>query len=408
MFATKVSENYSAEMLKKYKVELRQELDDILEYWINNVVDRTNGGFYGSVSNNNVQDELADKGVVLNSRILWAFSAAADFTENSHYKEAATRAFEYIQQYFIDQQYGGVYWSVDSKGKMLDGKKQIYGLAFCIYGLVEYYKLTGNETALALAKKIFQKIELYSHDTINGGYTEALTRNWKPIEDLRLSEKDNNEKKTMNTHLHIIEAYTNLYTVWPEIFLREKITNLLAIFEKHFLDKSNYHFKLFFTEEWESKSRLQSFGHDIEASWLLYQCAEISGNEMCIDKFRKIVLPVAAAAATALDSDGGMWYEHDPANGLLVKEKHSWPQAEAMIGFFNAYQLSGDEKYLWLSIDSWQFVKKHIKDNANGEWFWGVEEDYTIMQKDKAGFWKCPYHNVRACIEISKRISSIQ
>ena len=407
MLATKATRYELAGIGLTYKSELRQELNDIINYWVSNVADETNGGFYGAVFNDNKPDELAPKGVVLNSRILWAFSAAANHSINSRCKEMAEKAFEYLQKYFIDQEYGGVYWSVDFKGNVLDGKKQIYGLAFCIYGLTEYYKLTNNGLALDSAKILFHQIEQYSLDNINGGYIEAFTRDWKPIDDLRLSDKDSNEKKTMNTHLHIIEAYANLYTVWPEIFLKEKIINLLHIFDKYFLDKINYHFRLFMTEEWGSKSTLQSFGHDIEASWLLYQCAEISGNELYIDKFKKLVMPIADAAANAIDKDGGMWYEYDPATNELIKEKHWWPQAEAMIGFFNAYQLSGDEKYLQLSIESWGFVKKHIKDNENGEWFWGVEEDYTAMQKDKAGFWKCPYHNTRACIEIIKRISSI-
>lgn len=408
MLATKVSGYNTAAILQQYKRELQQELDEILNYWIHNVVDNKNGGFYGAVSNSNQPDEAAPKGLVLNSRILWSFSAAANYSANPQYLEMTHRAYHYIQQYFIDEECGGAYWSVDNNGKMLDGKKHIYGLAFCMYGLAEYYKLTTNDSPLSEAKKMFQLIEQYSFDNVNGGYIEAFTQNWQPIDDLRLSDKDSNEKKTMNTHLHIIEAYANLYTVWPEIFLKEKIIDLLHTFDKYFLDKSSYQYRLFMTEQWESKSTLQSFGHDIEASWLLYQCAVIAGNETYKDKFRKNALLVADAAIHAIDSDGGMWYEYDPATDILVKEKHWWPQAEAMIGFFNAYQLSADEKYLRLSMNSWEFVKNSLKDMDNGEWFWGVNEDYAIMQKDKAGFWKCPYHTARACIEISQRISSLQ
>jgi cellobiose epimerase len=407
MPATKILESECAEALFNYKIALQLELDDILNYWISNVVDERQGGFYGAVSTDNVADPLAPKGVVLNSRILWTFSAASHYSDNKRCIEIATRAFNYIDSYFIDHEHGGVFWSVDNNGKILDGKKQVYGLAFCMYGLVEYYKVTRNETALRLAKDMFDNIEKFSFDKKKDGYIEAFTREWEPTDDLRLSEKDNNEKKTMNNHLHIIEAYANLYQVWPEIFLREKIIGLLNVFEKHFINKNNQHLNLFMTEDWEVKSAIQSFGHDIEASWLLYQCAEISGNELYIDRYKKIALRLAAAAAEALDNDGGLWYEYDPAINNWVKEKHSWPQAEAMVGFFNAYQLSGDEKYLQLSLDSWQFIKKYIRDNENGEWFWGVKEDYSIMQKDKAGFWKCPYHNSRACMEIMKRISLV-
>lgn len=391
--------------LSGYKKETGDELVALLSWWINNMPDHKFGGFYGRVNNDNIPDFSAPKGIVLNSRILWTFSAASQYSDNEQCLEIATRAFNYISTHFIDQEYGGVFWSVDQKGKMLDGKKQIYGLAFCMYGLAEYYKVTSNEAALQLAKNLFANIEKFSFDKINGGYTEAFTRQWQPIDDLRLSDKDSNEKKTMNTHLHIIEAYANLYQIWPEIFLREKINNLLTIFQKYFINKNNHHLNLFLTEDWEIKSSVQSFGHDVEASWLLYECAEISGNELYVDQYKKVALQLADTAAAAVDTDGGMWYEYDPEIDRWIKEKHSWPQAEAMVGFFNAYQLSGEEKYLQLSLDSWKFVKEHLKDNKKGEWFWGLKEDYSIIQKDKGGFWKCPYHNGRACMELMKRIS---
>jgi cellobiose epimerase len=405
MTATGVLHTECAETLLNYKAALQLELEDILRYWINNVVDEKQSGFYGAVSPDNVADLLAPKGAVLNSRILWTFSAASQYSTNERCLEIATRAFNYLEKYFIDYEYGGVFWSVDHTGKMLDSKKQIYALAFCLYGLAEYYKVTCNKQALQYAKDMFECIEKFSFDKTKDGYIEAFNREWGSIDDLRLSEKDNNEKKTMNTHLHIIEAYANLYQVWPEIFLRGKIIGLLNIFQKHFFNAQNHHLNLFMTEDWEVKSSIQSFGHDVEASWLLYECAEISGNELYIDRYKKIALQLADAAAGALDSDGGIWYEYDPAADHWIKEKHSWPQAEAMVGFFNAYQLSGEEKYLQQSVNSWQFVKQYLKDTDGGEWFWGVSEDYSIMQKDKAGFWKCPYHNSRACMEIMKRIS---
>jgi mannobiose 2-epimerase len=293
---------------------------------------------------------------------------------------------------------------VDNKGKMLDGRKQIYGLAFCLYGMAEYYKVTGDGMALHIAKDLFDYIERFSFDKKQGGYIEAFTREWAPMDDLRLSEKDNNEKKTANTHLHIVEAYANLYMVWPDKLLREKIIGLLDIFDKYLISKENYHLNLFMNEDWELRSSLQSFGHDIEASWLLQECAEISNDKMQLDRYKKLAVYMADASVDGLDNDGGLWYEYDPVTEHLIKEKHWWAQAEAMIGFFNAYQLTGDETYLQRSLNSWQFVKKYIKDDKNGEWFWGINEDYSIMQKDKAGFWKCPYHNSRACLEIIRRI----
>ncbi len=394
--------------LSAYRTELEEELNSILDYWMRYTIDERGGGFAGSINNNNITDPLAPKGVVLNSRVLWAFSSAYRLQKEPRYLAMASRAYQYIVDHFIDRKYGGVYWSVDHKGAMLDGRKQIYGLAFCLYGLSEYYKATREEMALRLAESLFTHIERYSFDSKNGGYLEAFTQGWKPIDDLRLSEKDANEKKTMNTHLHIIEAYTNLYTIWPDGRVKESVKHLLDIFEQHIVDPYTSHLHLFMDEKWNLRSSLLSYGHDIEAAWLLLECAEIAGNEDYVRRFKEISIRLTDAAADGLDTDGGLWYEYFPVTDELIKEKHSWPQAEAMVGFMNAYQLTGNEKYLHHSLNAWKFVKRHIKDNEKGEWFWGVNADYSPMQKEKAGFWKCPYHNARACMELSRRVFPAQ
>lgn len=393
-------------LLQGYREELEAELLQILEYWSTYTID-PEGGFYGSIDNDNIPDLAAPKGIVLNSRILWAFAAAARHTGDAAHAALATRAYDYILSYFLDREYGGVYWSVDARGQMLDGRKQIYGLAFCIYGLSEYVKLTGEEAALDTAKQLFYLIEQYSYDREKGGYIEAFTCEWQTIGDLRLSEKDDNERKTMNTHLHIIEAYASLYQVWPDPVLREKITGLLDVFDTYIIDHRDGHLRLFMDDDWMSKSMLRSFGHDIEAAWLLQECAEIAGANDPIHAFRQLAIRLADAAAEGLDADGGLWYEYEPAQDHWIREKHSWPQAEAMVGFFNAWQLTGDDNYLRRSLQSWDFVKQHLKDNRQGEWYWGIHDGYSIMDKEKAGFWKCPYHNSRACLELIKRISSL-
>jgi mannobiose 2-epimerase len=394
-------------ILPHYRTEVSDELSSILEYWMNNTVDGKYGGFVGQIDNNNVTDPLAPKGVVLNSRILWTFSAAYLFEKKQVYLDIASRAYRYIVDHFIDRKYGGVYWSVDHKGAILDARKQIYGLAFCIYGLTEYYKATREDMALHLAKSLHDQVEKYSFDKTKGGYIEAFTQGWKLVDDLRLSEKDDNEKKTANTHLHIIEAYANLYAVCPDEYLQESIKHLLDVFEQYFIDNRTAHLNLFMDENWVNKSSLISYGHDIEAAWLLLDCAEKIGNAGYISRYKELSIKITDAAAEGLDEDGGLWYEYDPVIDELIKEKHSWPQAEAMIGFMNAYQLTGNEKYLHHSVSAWEFIKRHIKDNDKGEWFWGVNADYSVMQKEKAGFWKCPYHNARACMEILKRTANL-
>lgn len=392
------------QILNPYQAEMSAELSSILDFWMKHTIDEKQGGFIGRMNNDNVPDNTAPKGVVLNSRILWTFSAAYQLEKKPEYLHMASRAYTYIVDHFIDRKYGGVYWSVDHNGAPLDARKQIYGLAFCIYGLAEYHKASGEKMALHLAKDLVEQIEKNSFDNRGGGYLEAFTQGWKLIADLRLSEKDDNEKKTANTHLHIIEAYANLYMVWPDEKLKESIKHLLDIFEQYMIDPQTAHLNLFMDENWTVKSSLVSYGHDIEAAWLLLDCARVLNNENYIIRFKELSIRLAEAAAEGLDKDGGLWYEYDAEKDHLIKEKHSWPQAEAMIGFLNAYQLTGKERYLEYFINSWEFIKKHIKDNDKGEWFWGVHEDYAVMDKEKAGFWKCPYHSARACMEIYKRV----
>lgn len=387
------------------KQELQEELNTILDYWMQHTIDETNGGFYGSVLNDNSVNSNAAKGVVLNARILWTFSAAYNFQKGQQYLVTADRAMHYIIDHFWDKEYGGVYWSVDAKGNMLEGRKQIYGLAFCIYGLSEYYAATKDKLALEYAIELFKCVELHSYDSVHKGYFEAFSVEWQSLDDLRLSIKDANEKKTMNTHLHIIEAYANLYKVWPDEVLKGKIQDLLYFFDQYFIDHQTGHLRLFFDEQWKEKVDVISYGHDIEAAWLLLQCAEIIQHEFWIDKFKNHAITITQAAMRGLDKDGALWYEVEQHSMHLIKEKHWWPQAEAVIGFFNAFQLSVDEKYIDLALQSWQFIKDHLRDKNNGEWYWGINEDYSIMEaQDKAGFWKCPYHNARACMETLQRI----
>lgn len=389
---------------KLLKSELYAELNSILNYWSERTVDNQNGGFVGQIDFNDHQIANAEKGSVLNARILWTFSASYQTTKNENHKNLAKRAFEYLAANFYDTQFGGLFWSINEDKTPKDTKNQIYALAFAIYGLSEYYLISKEEKALEIAKNLYLKIQEHSYDKVNKGYFEAFTRDWQPIEDLRLSAKDANEKKTMNTHLHIIEGYVNLYKVWKDEKLLKDIIELLETIEKHFINPETGHLHLFFDENWIEKPDVISYGHDIEAAWLLQQCAEISGNETLIANYKKHAIQIAEATKEGLDSDGGLWYEFDPEKDELIPEKHWWPQAEALIGFYNAYQLTGKEEYLDIVYKIWKFTKKHMIDQKKGEWYWGVYSDYSIMKKDKAGFWKCPYHNGRACLELIARI----
>lgn len=389
------------------KTELTTELDNILEYWSKYAIDNKNGGFIGQIDCNEHTNLEAEKGSVLNARILWSFSAAYQITKKEAHKQLAKDAFEYILSNFYDTEFGGIFWSINPDKTPKDTKNQIYALAFVIYGMSEYYAISKDEKALAFSVMLYNRIQKHSYDPINKGYFEAFTRNWQPIEDLRLSDKDANEKKTMNTHLHIVEGYANLYKVWKNEALKNDIIELLEVIETYFIDKKTGHLKLFFNENWIEKPDVISYGHDIEAAWLLLQCAEISGNTDLIERYKKYAILLTNATFEGIDPiDGGLWYELDPKQNKLIAEKHWWPQSELMIGFFNAYQLTDDQKYLNVVFKNWEFVKQYILDKQNGEWIWGINQDYSKIEKDKAGFWKCPYHNSRVCIELIHRIDS--
>lgn len=390
--------------IRNLLTNVTNELDAILNYWTKNSVDVINGGFIGQIDFEENTVATAEKGSVLNARILWSFAAAYQKTNNPLHLELAERAYNYIQKYFYDTKFGGIFWSLNPDGTPKDTKNQIYAIAFVIYGLTEFYAVSKNEKALELAIKLYQKIEEHSFDNINKGYFEAFHQDWSPIEDLRLSEKDANEKKTMNTHLHIVEAYANLYKVWKNEELKNTIAELLKTIETHFINTETYHLRLFFDENWVEKPDVISYGHDIEAAWLLLWCAEVIEDENLIKNYKEYAVEMARVTIEGLDSDGGLWYEFDPETNEMISEKHWWPQAELWIGMINAWQITGDEKYYKIVEKNWDFVEKNIIDHKNGEWIWGVDKHKNPIQKDKAGFWKCPYHNARACLELMNRL----
>lgn len=401
-----------------YYHEVQAEWASILRFWMTHAYDNKHGGFIGKMNGQNQVIEQADKGLVLNARILWTFAAAQHFIqqnpsasllpppEQQQVLATAQRAYTYLREFFRDQTHGGVYWALDYAGRPLNTRKQIYGLAFVLYGLSEYYQTTHEESALDWAIELFGQIEQHSFDAQHGGYFEAFTADWQALEDLRLSDKDRNDPKTMNTHLHIIEAYANLYRVWPDPALAQRIRYLLETFDKHIIDPNSGHMRLFFDEKWNPQSAAISYGHDIEASWLLYEAAEILGDTALKQHFGHTALQMAKATLEGLNPDGSLNHEFDPNTGHLDAHREWWVSAEGMVGYLNAYQLSNEPTYLTTSWNLWQFVNKYLIDHHQGEWFWGLHADLSVMHTDdKIGFWKCPYHNARACMEIIRRLA---
>lgn len=373
--------------------------ENILDFWMNRMTDPS-GGFYGRVSGNGVLDADAPKGAVLNARILWTFAAAYRIFHDEKYLQTATRAKEYVLEHFIDHKYGGVYWTLKADGSRLDTKKQFYALSFVIYGLSEYYMATRDDQALRQAINLYQIIEKESLDPVDGGYIEATTRDWKQIGDMRLSEKDDNEKKTMNTHLHILEAYTNLYKAWKDPGLKKAIINLLDIFSDRIYIPETGHLGLFFDEHWNSKNSGISYGHEIETSWLLMEAAFTVGDIDVINKVTPISYKTGIAAMEGLQPDGSMIYEKHK-DGNADKDRHWWVQAETVTGSLWLWRYSSFQKGADIALRCWSYIKGHLIDMAEGEWFWSCHDNGTAnVSDDKAGLWKCPYHNSRMCFEV--------
>lgn len=395
------------EAINTLRKEVTEELEgNILPFWMNKMTDRERGGFYGRISGEDVLMPNEPKGAILNARILWTFSAAYRLLKKPEYLATATRAKRYLLDFFYDKQFGGIYWSVDCEGNPLDTKKQIYALGFAIYGLSEYARATGDEEALEYAIRLFEVIEKYSFDAEKNGYVEALTRDWQPIADMRLSDKDENEKKTMNTHLHILEPYANLYRVWKDGRLKTQLKNLIELFVTKILDTQTYHLNLFFEDDWTNKYHLISYGHDIEASWLIHEAALVLGDETVLKQIEPVIVRIARAADEGLNADGSMTYERFSDKGETDRELHWWVQAENVVGHLNLYQHFGDEEALSTALRCWQFIKEKLIDRENGEWYWSRFADGSINRNDdKAGFWKCPYHNGRMCLEINERFA---
>lgn len=380
--------------------EFRKELEEnILPFWIEKMEDKKNGGFFGRIDGDGVIHSTAPKGAVLNTRLLWTFSAAYRVLRNPVYLQMAERSFQYIVDYFIDKKNGGVYWELDYQGKVLSSKKQTYAQGFALYGFSEYYRACGNPKALDLAKEFFFLIEKKCRDKKAGGYWEAFTEDWNVIEDMRLSDKDANECKTMNTHLHVLEPYTNLCRIWDSKELREAQREMIVVFTDKILDKQSGHLNLFFDDNWTLKSETVSYGHDIEASWLLMEAAEVLGDAKLIDQVKPLSLKIADASAEGLELNGSMIYEKTGSH--LDYHRHWWVQAEAIVGFMYAWRHSGEDEYRNKAFATWRYIQKYLVDSLGGEWFLMRDKEENLeIHEDKAGFWKCSYHNSRMCLEM--------
>ncbi|MEL6848602.1 MAG: AGE family epimerase/isomerase, partial [Bacteroidota bacterium] len=366
--------------------------------------DQDAGGFFGLIDGYNQLHEQADKALILHTRLLWTFSEASRLHFQETYLAMADRAYAFLMQFFWDHGEGGFYWTLSRWGEVIEPKKQIYGQAFAIYALAAYYRVSGKKEALERAFEVYWLIEKYSQDKKDGGYWEAFTRDWGPMADMRLSEKDANSAKTMNTHLHILEAYATLYEVSGEQYVADSLQALVETFLNRIIGSDKSHMRLFFDPKWKVEVADISYGHDIEAAWLLGEAVALLPDPSLRKKVEEWAVLIARKTyQEGQDVDGGL-VDHANASGWTKTHKDWWPQVEAMVGFHYAYELSQDEAFLHAMLRAWNFIKEKIKDPLSGEWLWGIDErGLPDRSKEIAGPWKTPYHNGRALMELLRR-----
>ena len=393
--------------LEHFAAQVSDHLFDFyLPFWCGPALDTEKGGWMGWLSNDLKPDRTKPKGLIVHARILWAFSAAHRRRPKPVYEEMAGRAFDYLTNQFWDGEHGGAYWQLDDSGQVVDDAKKIYGQAFCIYALTEFHRAFGHEPALARAQELFELLERHAHDDSFGGYFEVCRRNWSAAgTEARLSERDMNEKKSMNNHLHVLEAFTNLHRVWPAPAVTQRLHELIQLFFDRILDTRTNHLRHFFDEQWNVRSDTYTFGHDIEASWLLCEAAEVLGDMRLLSACRSLAVQMAEEAFNeGLGADGALCYEG--RDGQIVDFGHEcWPQAEAVVGFLNAYEISGNAKYLGAAMRVWHYIQQKLVDRVHGEWFWRINPDgKPDATLPKVSEWKGPYHATRACLEALHRL----
>jgi len=379
--------------------------ESILPFWMNHSVD-PNGGFYGSLLRDGTPVPDAPKGGVLNARILWTFSTAYRLYGNDAYRKLADRAQRYFIDHFMDDIHGGVYWLINADGSPLDTDKQTYGCSYGIYGLSEHYRATGNKESLQKAIEIYRTMEEKIKEPVNDGYIESFTRDWKKPEKLGY-DGEGLATKTMNTHIHILEAYTSLYRVWKDDGLRERLAKIIGLVTTRFYNPRTHHLILYCDSDWNNLDDIDSYGHDIETSWLLTEAAEVLGDASVAAKCKKIALElVDASLKEGIGSMGSMMYERHKEK--MRRDASWWCQAETVVGCINAWQLTGKRGYLDSAFRTWEFIKTKMIDKQYGEWFRTVSEDGTpSYDEPKASMWNCPYHNSRMGFEIGARLTAL-
>lgn len=378
--------------------------EKLIPFW-EGLKDKENGGYYGYMGYDLAIDTHYEKGCILNSRILWFFSNAYMLLGEDHLKDAAEHAYKFLKDCCIDKENGGVYWSVTYNGKISDDTKHTYNQAFAIYALSSYYDAIKDEEVLKIAEELFNLIEEKCTDEY--GYLEAFSRTFEPAGNDKLSENGVMADKTMNTLLHVFEAYTEYYRVSHNEKAAARLRFMLDIFKNNVYNEKLGRQEVFFDQKYTPLIDLYSYGHDIETAWLLDRGLEVLGDSGYIEMFAPVTHALAVNIYNRAFVNGSVLNEAE--NGVNDTTRIWWVQAESIVGFINeGMKIPGTDessKYFKAAEALWEYIKEFIIDKREGsEWFWSVNADGEPCQKPIVEPWKCPYHNGRMCIEIVRRM----
>lgn len=388
--------------MKELKKEIREHLQQsIIPFW-KSLRDDTYGGYYGYVGYDLTVDERAVKGCILNSRITWFFANAYLTLGDESLISEARHGFEFMKEFCLDKENGGVFWSVTYDGKPEDTTKHTYNQAFSIYALSAYYDATKDEESIRIAEELYELIEEKCRN--KGGYLEAFDRQFYPMENDKLSENGVIADRTMNTLLHVFESYTEFYRVTKKKEVKERLEWMMDIIAEKIYNPKLHRQEVFFDLDYHTLIDLHSYGHDIETAWLVDRGVEIVGNPEYEAKMTPITKDLTRQIyETAYKSHS---LSNECEKGIVDTDRVWWVQAEAVVGFLNGYQKDKDRsEYLKVAEDIWQYIKTYLIDTREGsEWYWLLDregrpyEDKPIVEP-----WKCPYHNGRMCIEVIRR-----
>lgn len=385
-----------------FKDEIQSELEKhIIPFW-NKLCDNEKGGFYGEMDSVDLKvNKDAPKGVILHSRILWFYSNCYLTLRRKEYLEKAKHCYEFLSKYAVDRENGGVYWMLNADGSVNDSMKHTYCQAFFIHAMSSYYDASGDKAALDLAMEVFNTVETKCVDDV--AYLEAQSKEFRLVENDALSENGLMADKTMNTVLHLIEAYTELYRVTHDQKVLERLKFQLNLTYDKIYDKENAKLLVFFNKNMEVIGDIHSYGHDIEATWLLDRACDVIKDKALSEKIASMNKPIVDNILRLAFENGALNNERDKTE--INKTRIWWVQAEGIVGFYNAFQRYGDKKYKLISEALWLYVRNNIVDpREGGEWYSEVDEQGNYNKlKNEVDPWKCPYHNGRMCMEIIKR-----